>query len=59
MIFLFFGLAFSSADAAVNDMRSSVHWPANGDKVTKTHYEFVDMPTDVVKRSKRSKNECK
>ncbi|MBO7609270.1 MAG: T9SS type A sorting domain-containing protein [Muribaculaceae bacterium] len=31
---------------AYNDMRSSVHWPANGDKVTKTHYEFVDMPTD-------------
>ena len=28
-------------------MRSSVHWPANGDKVTKTHYEFVDMPIDT------------
>ena len=30
-----------------NILPLSVHWPANGDKVTKTHYEFVDMPTDT------------
>ena len=30
-----------------NGISSSVHWLANGDKVTKTHYEFVDMPTDT------------
>lgn len=28
-------------------MHDSVHWPHNGDRVTKSHYEFVEMPTDT------------
>lgn len=25
----------------------TIHWPHNGDRVTKSHYEFVEMPTDT------------
>lgn len=28
-------------------MHDSVHWPHNGDRVTKSHYEFVEMPIDT------------
>lgn len=29
-------------------VRETVHWPHNGDRVTKSHYEFVEMPTDTI-----------
>jgi len=35
---------FLSVSAAVNN---TVHWPHNGDRVMKTHYEYVDVPADT------------
>lgn len=37
-----FGIAQLSAG-----VKDGVHWPHNGDRVTKSHYEFVEMPTDT------------
>lgn len=28
-------------------VRESIHWPRSGDRVTKSHYEFVEMPADT------------
>lgn len=32
---------------AGNELVTGVHWPLQGDRVTKTHYEFMDMPSDT------------
>lgn len=34
-----------NSDSAV--FESNIHWPNNGDRVTKSHYEFVEMPIDT------------
>ena len=33
--------------AARGEVLKTIHWPHNGDRVTKSHYEFVEMPTDT------------
>lgn len=34
--------------AARGEVLKTIHWPHNGDRVTKSHYEFVEMPTDTI-----------
>lgn len=34
--------------AGENLFSNSVHWPSDGDKVTKTHYEYVDAANDTL-----------
>lgn len=31
-----------------NTFSSNFHWPSNGDKVTKTHYEYVELDADTL-----------
>ena len=31
-----------------NHLIRSIHWPSDGDKVTKTHYEYVEIPPDTL-----------
>jgi len=33
--------------SAKGEVRKTIHWPHNGDRVTKSHYEFVEMPADT------------
>lgn len=33
--------------SAFADTNSIIHWPHHGDKVMKTHYEYVDVPVDT------------
>lgn len=35
------------AVSAFAETSSTIHWPHHGDKVTKTHYEYVDVPSDT------------
>lgn len=32
---------------AFADTSSTIYWPHHGDRVTKTHYEYVDVPSDT------------
>ena len=34
--------------SARNLLSSNTHWPENGDKVTKSHYEYIDIPQDTL-----------
>lgn len=36
-----------TAVSAFADTNSILHWPHHGDKVMKTHYEYVDVPVDT------------
>lgn len=36
-----------TAVSAFAESRSTIHWPHHGDRVTKTHYEYVDVPVDT------------
>ena len=36
-----------TAVSAFADTNSSIHWPHHGDRVTKTHYEYVEVPSDT------------
>lgn len=35
------------AVSAFAETSSTIHWPHHGDRVTKTHYEYVDVPSDT------------
>lgn len=43
---LFLILSITVAPAFA-ETASTIHWPHHGDKVTKTHYEYVDVPSDT------------
>ena len=36
-----------TAVSAFADTNSSIHWPHHGDRVTKTHYEYIEVPSDT------------
>jgi hypothetical protein len=36
-----------TAMSAFADTSFTIHWPHHGDRVMKTHYEFVDVPSDT------------
>lgn len=40
-------IASTCFSASISDVRGSIYWPHHGDRVKKTHYEYVSLPIDT------------
>ncbi len=47
-LFAFLSFFISNLWAGENDFTKSIHWPSDGDKVSKKHYEYIGLVNDTL-----------